>query len=263
VPVGGKFSGGRQVDKLQRQIAQIKKRRDHDFDNIWVYDSGGGRGTGKSVAGLWSMVYYYEGKIQLDNVIFNGMELLERYSEGDLGECVIYDEAIRDLYKREAMTIINIVLVKLLDLGRWRKIFLIVILPNFWALDPDVRNIVDVRGYIYNKGLERGFTIFYKGQRSPWTRAEPYLDRRFTYKFRDFPKGAYSRYKRKKVKAYKKSVQDFKKILERRMGTGKSKRKQILEELYTNPNASSSAIARKVGTSESYVGRIKREAGLT
>jgi len=45
-----------------------------------------------------------------------------------------------------------------------------------------------------------------------------------------------------------KSVQDF---------------KQILEEFYTNPEASTSALARMMGTSESYVGRIKREAGLT
>lgn len=251
------------MDKMERTILQIKKRRDHDFDNILCYDSGGGRGTGKSVNGLWTMAYYYGGKIKMDNVIFSGMELLERYSDGDLGECVIYDEAIRDLYKREAMTVINIVLVKLLDLGRWRRIFLVVILPNFWALDPDVRNIVDMRGYVYNKGLDRGFTIFYKGERSPWTKAEPYLDRKFTFRFRDFPKDPFRRYKRKKAKAFQKSMVDFKEILERRMGTRKSKKQLILEELYKDPKVSPSVLARKLETSESYVGRLKREAGLT
>lgn len=201
------------------------------------------------------MTKYYEGEVRMGNVIFNGMELLDKYSRGKLRKCTIYDEAIRDLYKREAMTVINTVLVKLLDLGGWEDNFLIAVLPNFWRLDGDVRNMIDARLYAYTVGLERGFTKFYK--------AEPYLDYRFTYRFNPFPKKIYDVYKKKKLKAFRQSVKDFREILKRRMGQNKRKRKKILEELYMNPEASTSAIARKIGTSESYMGRIKRERGLT
>lgn len=252
----------RGLDKLQIQMEAIKERQRHEFDNIWVIDSGGGRGTGKSVAGLWNQAYYNGGLVDLHNVIFNGMELLERFKTGDLGECIIYDEAIRDLYKREAMTIINIVLVKLLDMGRWREKFLMVILPNFWSLDPDIRNIIDARLFLYNRGLERGFTKFFKAKRNEWTKAEPYLDYRFTFKYRNFPRDLYNLYKGNKVDAWDKSLSDFKEILERRTGGGISIKQKVMEALFADSKRSNAEIAREVKCTTSYVQRLRAESGF-
>lgn len=124
-------------DELSLMVKVLKKRADNDMDSVVAIT--GQPGIGKSVLSL-----QFGLRIQpIDfnkNIIWSRQELETAISDLPKKSVIIPDEAIDLLYKREFANRDQIKIVKLLNKCRKLNHTFIMNIPNFKAIDKDIRN---------------------------------------------------------------------------------------------------------------------------
>jgi len=103
-----------------------------DTDMVGVVD--GFEGVGKSVLAM-QCGYYVDPTLKLDRICFNAEEFKNAVLKAKKGECVIFDEAITGTFNREAITQMNVLLVKMMAQIRQKNLFVLLVLPTFFDLD--------------------------------------------------------------------------------------------------------------------------------
>lgn len=150
---------------------QINKK-----DNDFVCMIDGFEGVGKSVLAQ-QVGFRVDPTLCLDRICFTPEEFKTAILKAKKGQCVIYDEAITGAFSREAIQMMNIVLIKMMAQIRQKNLFVIFVLPSMFDLD---RNLAIWRSKFlihchYGKKYERGYfkfanlekkkTIYIEGQK--------------------------------------------------------------------------------------------------
>lgn len=174
------------MDRLVAFVRMIQRGIADKWDFVLVVD--GREGSGKSTLAL-ILKAIYDGKYNLDHVLFDASEMIAEMRSAPSGSCVIVDEAIISLYKREALKDFQMTLVKAFSIVRARNLFFILVLPNFNDLDPNIRTRCNYRLYAHAKRGRRGYLQVYQPQRTPWTAGHLYQELLWEYKFPALPDG--------------------------------------------------------------------------
>lgn len=146
---------------LYNNISILKKLvNEKDWDGVILID--GIEGGGKSVMAM-QIAYACDETITLDRVCFSAGEFRNAVLNAGKGQAVVYDEAYGALSARQAMTLINKVVIDMLTEIRQKNLFLIIVLPSFFDLDRIVslwrsRCLI----HIYTgDNFERGYFVFF------------------------------------------------------------------------------------------------------
>lgn len=165
-------------------IGQIQKDIEHKYDCVMIID--GAEGCGKSTLG-WHLKALFDGYYSLEHALFDGSDLIESMITLDKGSSLITDESILCLYKRDAMQSYQIQLGKSFSIVRARNLFFILIIPNYFDMDPHLRVRARYRIYVYSKGRQRGYARLYQTNRNAFTTGRPYLEHLCDFRFPDLP----------------------------------------------------------------------------
>ncbi len=243
---------------------------DH-WDYVIVID--GREGSGKSSLAL-HIKAIYDGKYSLDHVLFDAEELLDVMQNAPKRSCVVMDEAIVSLYKRDSLKEFQTLLVKAFAIVRARELFFILVLPNFWDLDQALRTRANHRIYVYARRIEgrlvRGYAKVYKPQRTEWTTKWAWQEIEWEYIFPALPEEFEIIYDEFKTKGLMRSLKKFEKKIEeerkaeeeKAKGIRGTKMRLIVEYIKDNPKAEALEIAREVGVTEGYAKEALRIYGV-
>lgn len=130
-------------------IAQSRQKNKFDF-NIAI---SGARGNGKSTL-LYKFFSRVKGFKPWNNIIYSrndAMILLESQKFG----CIFDDEAIRSSYKRNFYDKDQKILVQMLNMYRDNFNIYGMAVPNFYALDKDIRGLIKMHIHV----IRRGFAV--------------------------------------------------------------------------------------------------------
>lgn len=136
---------------------QINKK---DMDMFIIYD--GYEGVGKSVKAMQDCYLIDPARFSLKNVCFTATEFKERVMAAQKGEAIQYDEAITGTFNREAIQLMNVMLIKMMAQIRQKNLFIALVLPSFYDLDKNLalwRSKALVHCY-FGPGFQRGFFRF-------------------------------------------------------------------------------------------------------
>ena len=179
------------ADRLQSWIGFVRKAIKRHWDMVIVVD--GMEGAGKSTLAL-HMKALYDGRYNLDHVLFDSKDLLDKMESAPSGSCIILDEAITSLYKRESLKEFQTRLVQAFSIIRARELFFILVLPNYWDLDSSLRTRARYRFYVHAKRLSRGFVKVYLQKRNEWVAGRPWQELIWQYRFPDLTDSFRHRY---------------------------------------------------------------------
>jgi len=160
----GKYMDGWLNVALHKGIKMVKK----DMDLVFVID--GMERSGKSVIAQ-QMASEVDPTFNIDRIVFTPSEFKNAVMHAKKYQAVVYDEAYGGMSSRQAMSYINIGLVKCLaEIGQ-KNLFIFVVLPSYFELDRYValhRSRVLI--HVYMKGMTRGFFSFYdiKKKKDMW-----------------------------------------------------------------------------------------------
>lgn len=255
-------------DRLEGWVNMVKARiRDH-WDYVIVVD--GREGSGKSTLAL-HIKALYDGSYNLNHVLFDAESLLEEMEKAPMGSCVMLDEAIISLYKRDSLKEFQTILVKSFSIIRARELFFIMVLPNFWDLDGSLRNRANYRVYVYAKGGYRGYSQFYKVKRTQWSTNWAWQDLEWEYTFPTLPSRFEPIYDKFKTVSLKKALGKFKKDIEveqqkvkdKREGLRGQKLRMCKEYLGKHPQATAVEVAGECSVSLGYAKESVQVYGKT
>lgn len=136
----------------------LESRIQLNFDSIIIVDSGGVKGTGKSVFSmqlaklLCKLINY---TFSFDLIVFNPDEarIIEMVKNLPEGCPILIDEASKVFYKRDFQKDYQKNLIKFINVCRKFRKIIILNNPDFWDLDKDLRNLADFRVVIVKRGL--------------------------------------------------------------------------------------------------------------
>src|SRR3990167_5968126 len=112
----------------------------------------GKEGVGKSTLAL-NIALTFDPTFNLDRVCFSTSEYLQQVGKAEKGQAFILDEGNLFLFSRESYSDTNRILIKLFALMRQKNLLTIINVPNFFTLDPYVRDHrVDTVVYCYKRG---------------------------------------------------------------------------------------------------------------
>jgi len=246
------------TDQLVRFIKMIQRGISDKWDFVIVVD--GREGSGKSTLAL-QMKAIYDGQYSLDNVLFDATGMIQTMRFAPRGSCVVVDEAIISLYKREALKDFQMTLVKAFSIVRARSLFFILVLPNFNDLDPNIRTRANYRFFAHARRGQRGYLDVYQPQRTPWSSGWLFQKLMWKYKFPPLPEKFQTEYDRFKETSLDSALLNFaddvaKKVKEAqsrtewgRVGTFKE---DIYDYLNTNPKADQFEVAGAVNCTPAY-----------
>src|SRR6056297_1582133 len=96
VKPNGKIKKGFFIDNaLKSNLDLFKERVKNKYDGCCLMT--GGEGSGKSTMAQAVGYYLNPGKLKLENIVFNGKDLLERVEKCEKFDVIIYDEAVTDM----------------------------------------------------------------------------------------------------------------------------------------------------------------------
>lgn len=246
------------MDRLRAFIKMVQRGISQKWDFVMVVD--GREGSGKSTLAL-QMKAMYDGQYNLGHVLFDATSMVKEMQNAPRGSCIIVDEAIISLYKREALKDFQMTLVKAFSIVRARNLFFILVLPNFQDLDPNIRTRANYRLYSYAKRGVRGYLQVYQPQRTPWSSGWLYQTLIWEYKFPALPEYFQLEYDEFKEQGLTDALQDFKEDIEKQVqatrsrnvfGRANTKIERIYSYLGDHPDASHLEIAREVSCSPGY-----------
>lgn len=160
----------KQLQNLHDLARAIKTvlRSDRDF----VLCLSGSTGEGKSTLSLHVAQLVDENFSISNNITFSRQETIERIKTLPKYSCVVVDEAINLLFRRDFAKREQKDLLKLLDMCRDRNLCLIFNIPQAWSLDSHILNRVRCWIYVYKRGSA---LVFQPSEnpfsRDPWNRA--------------------------------------------------------------------------------------------
>lgn len=252
------------MDKMRAFTNMVRRGIEQKWDFVMVID--GREGSGKSSLGL-HMKAMYDGFYNLDHVLFNASEMVTEMQVAPRGSCIIVDEAIISLYKREALKDFQTTLVKAFSIVRARNLFFILVLPNFQDLDPNIRTRANYRLYTHAKRGVRGYLKVFQPQRTPWSSGWLYQTLIWEYKFPALPDEFQKEYDTFKESSLMETLKDFKVDIEKAVRANRSREEfgrtnTKIERLYAyvkdNPDASHRQVANAIKCSPGYARDIIR-----
>jgi len=143
-----------------KEFAQLLNNRvNRKFDSFLIVDSGGVKGTGKSVFSIKLCIqlckligeeYSFE-----KHIIFNptSEKIVDKIKNMPVGSPIHIDEASKVAYKRDFQKEYQKSLIKFVNICRKFGKIIILNNPDFWDLDKDLRNLSDYRIIIVKRGL--------------------------------------------------------------------------------------------------------------
>lgn len=234
------------------------------WDFVIVVD--GREGSGKSTLAL-HIKAIYDGQYNLNHVLFDASSMVETMRLAPRGSCVVVDEAIISLYKREALKDFQTTLVKAFSIVRARNLFFILVLPNFNDLDPNIRTRCNYRFYAHADRGRRGYLDVYQPKRTPWSAGSLFQELVWTYKFPALPENFQKRYDDFKESSLDGALKDFQKEVEKAVKIADSREQfgrvdTIKERIWTylsdHPEADRYEIANVVKCTPQYARDILR-----
>lgn len=246
------------MDRLKALAIFLKKRKDRKWDNTIIID--GQEGSGKSTLGLL-LKGFYDGKLNLSHIVYDGKDLLEEMETAPDGSCIMVDEGKDAAFKRLWYSDLNIALAQALAIVRDKNYLLIVNVPRFKQLDGEIRDRFHYRFWAYTPNrLDRGYANFYEFVESPFPKANKWQRFRFHYRFPPLPdwfEKQYHPFKRenldRKMKEYRERV-EAKDKKEKRL-TKSEIAKDLIDK---NPKISDTKLAKEVGITLTYAQQIIR-----
>lgn len=112
-------------------IQGVKKK----FDGIVLVT--GLEGTGKSTFAKQLAAYCgsaFGKKLLLDNIVFDGKQLMDRIDKSEPGTPIIFDEAIMDMASQDASNDMQKILIKKFTLIRKKRLFIFLVIPSMFML---------------------------------------------------------------------------------------------------------------------------------
>lgn len=258
------------ADRMEIFVRTIKNAIKEHWDYMLIVD--GREGSGKSSLAL-NIKAIYDGKYSLNHVLFDAEDLLDMMQSAPKGSCVLMDEAIVSLYKRDSLKEFQTLLVKAFAIVRARELFFILVLPNFWDLDAALRTRANHRLYVYARRVDgrliRGYVKVYKPQRTEWTTRWAWQEIEWEYIFPALPDDfaeAYDKFKRKglmrSLKKFDKQIkEEMKEKEDKAKGIRGTKMRMIVAYMKGHKDAEALEIAREVGCTEGYVKETLRIYG--
>ena len=246
------------MDRLRAFVNMVKRGISQKWDFVMVID--GREGSGKSTLGL-HMKAMYDGNYNLDHVLFDASSMVNEMQVAPRGSCLIVDEAIISLYKREALKDFQTTLVKAFSIVRARNLFFILVLPNFQDLDPNIRTRANYRLYTYAKRGVRGYLDVYQPQRTPWSSGWLYQTHIWQYKFPALPEGFQETYDEFKEASLMDTLADFKVDIEKQVQASRSREEfgrsntrieRVYAYLKDHPKADHNEVAHKLKCTPGY-----------
>jgi len=246
------------VDRLEGFVKMMARGIKQRWDFVIVVD--GREGSGKSTLAL-HIKALYDGSYNLRNVLFDASTMLDVMQTAPRGSCVLVDEAIISLYKREALKDFQMTLVKAFSIVRARNLLFILVLPNYFDLDPNIRTRANYRLYAYAKRGVRGYMDVYQPMRTQWTQGSPFQELLWRYKFPALPESFQSIYDEFKDKSLMGALSNFQEDVERQVreaqarsdfGRTGTKIEKMYSFLADKPGATPEEVAREVKCSVDY-----------
>jgi len=131
------------------------KINNEDLDHFIVVT--GKEGSGKSTLAI-QLACVIDPNFKLNRICFTMMDFLKQIEDAPKGACFILDEGNLFLSSREAMTLGNRFMQKLMAVMRQRNLCVIINVPNFWTVDSYVRNHrTDTLIYVNSRGNFRAY----------------------------------------------------------------------------------------------------------
>lgn len=255
------------TDRMDVFIKSVQKAINDHWDYVVVID--GREGSGKSSLAL-HMKALYDGRYNLDHVLFDAQDLLDEMQHAPKRSCIVLDEAIVSLYKRDSLKEFQTLLVKAFAIVRARELFFILVLPNYFDLDTALRTRANHRLYVHARRIEgnlvRGYVKVYKPQRTEFTTRWVWQEIQWEYIFPALPIDFEEIYDKFKVKGLMRSLKKFEKQAEEDLkaqedkakGIRGTKMRMIVDYMKGHPDAEALEIAREVGCTEGYVKQTLR-----
>ena len=94
-------------------------------------------GTGKSTLAKQLAAYcgsHFNKTLDLDNIVFDGKDLMDRIDAASPGTPIIFDEAIMDMASQDASTDMQKILIKKFTLIRKKRLLIFIVIPSFFML---------------------------------------------------------------------------------------------------------------------------------
>jgi len=105
------------------------------FDGIALIT--GLEGTGKSTFTKSLAAYccsHFGNKLKIENIVFDGASLIKRIDACNVGDSIIFDEAIMDMSAQDSSTDMQKILIKKFTLIRKKRLFIFLVIPSFFML---------------------------------------------------------------------------------------------------------------------------------
>lgn len=251
------------MDRLWRWVQTIKRDLStEDWDSVVVID--GGEGSGKSTLAL-IIKAIYEGAWSLDRVIFDPEGLIGQMEKAPVGSCVLFDEAILGLYKRDWHQDLNRTLAKAFSIVRARNLLFLLCIPNYYDLDAHLRHRCQYRWYVYvvhdrkTKTRVRGHSKLYYSKKDQWMSGDPWLVEKFRYRFPALPQKVYDNYRVEKMKNIGLKLEKMRESIQTEDKPKVKVRERVRLALLEDPDIPMAALALKIDASHTYVKGILKE----
>lgn len=152
--------------KLHRNLKLIKQRiTTKDFDYVMVID--GEEGAGKSVLAM-QIAKFIDPSFNLNDMSWDGLTFVKSIMDSKQHKVKVFDEAFTGLSARKSLSQINNMITSLIMEMRQRNLFVIIVLPTVFMLDPYIakfraRSVI----HVYTKKGKRGrFVVFNKRKKN-------------------------------------------------------------------------------------------------
>lgn len=147
----------------------IKTRQDSDMDAVLAISSD--EGLGKSTLSIQLAMLIIQNFDLEKNMAYANKEIMAKFKDLEPNKGLIIDEAIRAIYKRDWMKNLNKTLIKLFAQIRFKRLFIILNIPNFLDLDKQIRNH---RVFMWIHIYERGKAVIFKRSDSAYDKEDPW-----------------------------------------------------------------------------------------
>ena len=186
------------MDYLQYIARTGKIDLGNDWDNFFCFS--GDEGSGKSTVAQ-KLAKLLDPKFTFDNIVYGFKDFESRVYSLPPGASILHDELGKSAFNRDAMKKVNKEIVKMAMVCRDQNKSLLSCIPNFWWLDPYLRDhrtrywFHVETGEIYGVRTRGWMQIRKKPVNSSMWGNTPYWPLVCRYRFKPMPAEAYAIYK--------------------------------------------------------------------
>lgn len=235
---------------------------------VIISDASNRRGTGKTVFSLklGHMMDRTEQGLTKQKVAIDVEQIQEQYVSAPKGSALILDEAEAGLSKYRAGSRLNLMMRRLVSMGRVREKYLILNLPASSELDRDLKALCDFWFLVTKKGEAQGHFLNWHPYRekplTPKTERWRWTDIPETHRLRDVYDHL-SEEKMKHLRGEADSSSDYvsRGELESAIGTARKEteretKRSLIRDVYRNSDLTQRELAESIGISRSYLADI-------